>query len=488
MASTEIRHSALLFTGTAWLLLLLSASGCAIAGKDYKRPGLDLNEAWNNSIDGGLAHSSTETQDMVFWWKNLDDPVLAELIERAVQRNTDLRQAKSRLREARAQRSVVKAGFFPTLDAGGKVTRSRAGGDAGDVSNKTMYSTGFDAAWEIDLFGGLRRSVEAAEADLEAGREDVNDVLVSLTAEVALNYVELRMYQARLDVAEKNLLMQEETYQLEQYRLLAGLSDELATAQARSNMEKTRSGIPSLRTRVEQAKNRIAVLLGGQPGSLHEELKGCKPLPSAPAGLALGVPADVLRRRPDVRRAEQELAAQCARVGVAEADLYPRITLNGSIGYDALSTGNLFKTGSRSWSFGPRITWPVFQAGSVRASIEIASARQEQALIEYESVVLSAVEEVENAVMAYVQEQIRRDSLEEAVKAARQGVDFAQNRYDAGLSDFDSLLDAQRTLLSYEDELVQSKTAVITDLISLYKALGGGWSSMVPKTDTSISN
>ena len=482
MQGLKIQHVCGIVTRVIWCLAVLSLSGCAIVGPDYIRPEITVAETWNTPLASGLNSGETDPQTLARWWKTLDDPVLSGLIEMALENNLDLKDARSRLRQARAARTMVRAGLFPSLDASASGTRSRSSGDSGSGSSKTLYSAGFDAGWEIDLFGGLRRSVEAAEADLRASCENINDVLVSLSAEVALNDIELRMYQARLEVARKNLGMQEESYRIEQYRLLSGLSDELAVAMARSNVEKTRSGIPALCTQVEQAKNRIAVLLGEPPGKLDAELGSYTPLPVIPTTVALGVPADVLRRRPDVRQAEQALAAQTARVGVAESDLYPKLTLSGSIGYDALDLGDLITAGSRAWNYGPRISWPIFRSGSVRAGIEVASALQEQALIAYEAVVLSALEEAENALVAYVEEQTRRVSLQDAAAAALKAVDLAQNRYDAGLIDFDSLLDTQRTLLTYEDELVQSEAAVITNLISLYKALGGGWTSMAPSS------
>ncbi|MGC9325664.1 MAG: efflux transporter outer membrane subunit [Desulfomonilia bacterium] len=488
MRSAGIWHASRIATWMLVCVFMVSASGCAVVGQDYARPDIPLSDAWNTRLNNGSSKSEPDPQELASWWKALDDPILTGLMDTALENNLDVKKAKERLRQARAERSTVQAGLFPTLDASGSATRSRSSQESGAGSSRTMYSAGFDAGWEIDLFGGVRRSVEAAEADLQASSDTVNDVLVSLTAEVALNYLQLRMYQARLDVAEKNLGLQEETYQLERYRFLAGLSDELAVAQARSNMENTRSRIPTLNIQVEQAKNGIAVLLGEQPGARHEDLAGHSPLPVIPTEMAIGVPADILRRRPDVRQAEQELAAQTARVGVAQSDLYPKITLNGSIGYEALSAGDLITAGARAWSYGPRITWPIFRAGSIRANIEVQSALQEQALIHYESVVLSALEEVENALVSYVEEQIRRESLDNAATAARQAVDCAQNTYDAGLIDFDTLLDSQRTQLSYEDELAQSESAVIMNLVRVYKALGGGWTSMAPETDPLISS
>jgi len=415
---------------------------------------------------------------LVDWWKGFDDPVLNGLIEKAVTNNLDLRTAEARLRQARAKRSVAQSNLFPVLDASGSVMRSGEGDDSTTDSSRTMHTAGFDAGWELDLFGGVRRSVEAAEADLQASRENVHDVLVSLTAEVAINYLDLRTSQARLRVAGQNLKMQEDTHQLQQYRLIAGLSDALAVAQARSNMENTRSSIPTLRAQVEASKNRLAVLLGERPGRLHETLDAYIPVPVVPLEVAVGVPADVLRRRPDIRMAEHDVAAQTARVGAALSDLYPKFYLNGAIGYESLSSGNLLTADSLVWNYGPRVTWPVFHGNAIRANIEVQSALQEEALIRYESAVLAALEEVEDALSAYVEEQIRRASLHEAAAAARDAADFAQNNYDAGVIDFDTVLDAQRTLLSYQDALVQSEASVIINLVRLYKALGGGWAPL----------
>lgn len=456
---------------------LLMFAGCATVGPDYVAPNIQVADAWHNQ--GAPTIESSELRDLTRWWARLDDPDLTNLIERAVKGNLDLKRARARLREARARRTIAKSDRFPTLDANASASKSRSSEDSGSGQDREFYATGFDAAWELDLFGGVRRSVEAAEADLGATREDLNDVLVSLTAEVALNYIEMRTYQERLGVSEANLQIQQETYELARSRYQAGLDDELAVAQARSNLERTRAQIPSLRAGLEEGMNRLAVLLGEQPGALHAELKDTMPIPVTPLEVAVGVPADLLRRRPDVRSSERELAAQTARIGVATADLYPKITLNGSIGLEALSLDDLFTAGNRTWSYGPRITWPIFNAGTIRANIEVQTALQEQALISYESTVLGALEEVENALVAYAEEQLRRQALIQAVDAARQAFELAQHKYQAGLTDFSTVLDSQRSLLSYQDQLAQSEGSVTSNLVRLYKALGGGWAPMM---------
>jgi NodT family efflux transporter outer membrane factor (OMF) lipoprotein len=340
-----------------------------------------------------------------------------------------------------------------------------------------VYSASLDAGWELDLFGGVRRSVEVATANLESVEESLRDVLVTLLAETALNYVDVRTYQSRIAAAEASLKMQEETYQLVLWRVEGGLGDELAAQQARYNLENTRSQIPTLRTGLAQARNRLAVLTGKTPGALDAELETPEPVPVPPETVAVGVPADVVRRRPDVRQAERELAAQTARVGVAISDLYPRLTLNGSVGIETLSFRE--PASSRTWtaSGGPRLSWAVFDP-TIRPNIEVQSELQEQALIQYRAVILSSLEEVENAMIAYAQELQRRGNLREAANAAHAAAEMAQFQYQAGLRDFSDVLDAERSLLSFQDQLHQSDGVVTSNVIRLYKALGGGWTSM----------
>ena len=480
MNATSKTNTIRLLTRFPAVLAILILAGCATVGPDYVPPDTSVSSNWTTRLKGGLTAEQMDPQTLATWWTTLNDPGLSSLMECAVAGNLNLKEARARIREARARRGVARADLFPTLEATGSATKSRSSEEAGTGKTREFYAAGFDAGWELDLFGGVGRSVEAAEANLQATQEGLHDVLVSLTAEVAVNYIEVRTYQKRLAVTEANLEIQQETYRLIQSRYQAGLDDELAVQQARSNLENTRSQLPTLRTSLEASKNRIAVLLGKQPGALHEQLKNYRPIPVVRLDFAVGVPADVLRRRPDVRKAERELAAQTARVGVATADLYPKFTLNGSIGLEALSLGNLIAAGSRTFSIGPRITWPIFNAGSIRANIEVQSALQEQTMIQYESTVLSALEEVENALVAYVEEQIRRMSLSEAADAAKQALELAQYKYQTGLIDFITVLDAQRSLLSYEDQLAQSAGSITSNLVRLYKALGGGWNTLDP--------
>ena len=448
---------------------VLALAGCAPVGPDYIPPGDNAPAVWHTELRQGLAAQSLDPQMLARWWTTLNDPVLAGLIEQAVNHNLDLRQAVSRVREARARRAASQAGQFPSLDASAAAGRNKS------KATRDFYSLSLDAGWEADIFGSTRRAVEAAEADLAASQEELRDVLVSLTAEVALDYLEVRTLQARLNVAQSNLDLQQQTVDLTRSRSQAGLSSELAVQQASANLESTKAQLPTLRTSLEEAKNGLAVLTGAVPGAVHEQLATALPLPVVPPTVAVGVPAETLRQRPDIRRAERALAAQTARVGVAAAELYPKLTLSGSIGLEAIQAGDLFNAASSIWSIGPRASWKIFDAGAIRQNIEVQSAKQEQALLAYEAAVLTALTEVENALTAYAEEQVRRQNLLAAVAAARQAAVLADNQYQAGLVDFTAVLDAQRSQLSLEDQLAQCSGTVTANLIRLYKALGGGW-------------
>jgi len=466
----------------ARVLVCFLIAGCAAVGPDYIPPEISEPGQWRAELKAGLTKVSMDSEMMAGWWTTLDDPTLTSLIQRAVTGNLDLKEARSRVREARARRGISAAERFPAIDATGSASSSRSSEDVGSGERRELYAAGFDATWELDVFGGIRRSVEAAQADLETSREDYRDVMVSLLAEVALNYVEVRTFRTRLDVAEKNLETQAETYQLTVFRFEAGLASALDMEQAKYNLENTRSKIPTLRISLEGAKNRLAVLLGIHPGALHADLSVKKPIPVTPLEIAVGVPAEVLRRRPDIRRAERELAAQTARVGVATAELYPKFSLLGSIGLEALSFGDLFSTGNRTDRIGPSVSWNIFDAGAIRKNIEVQNALQEQALLKYEAAILNALEDVENALVSYEQDQYRRQSLSRATQAAERAVDLALKQYSSGIIDFQDILEAQRSLLSFQDQLAESDGAVTSNLISLYKALGGGWTPLISET------
>jgi NodT family efflux transporter outer membrane factor (OMF) lipoprotein len=464
---------------TLAVLAIAVLAGCAAVGPNYIPPQTPVSITWNTPLQGGIT-VETGPRNLADWWTTLNDPELSRLIERAAAGNLNLKKATARIREARARRGLSNAGFYPTLDASGSATRSRGSADTGPVATTDLFSVGLDASWEIDLFGGVRRSVEAADADLQAAGEDLRDTLVSLLAEVALNYVDLRTAQARLSVTETSLKSLDETYSLAKWRSQAGLGDELAVEQARYNLESARSQIPTLLTAIAEAQNRLAVLLGEAPGAVHAELSKPESLPSMPPEVAIGVPADLLRQRPDVRRAERQLAAQTARIGVSTAELYPKLKLSGAIGLQSLTLNGLFNVANVTSSGSSLLTWRVFDAGAIRKNIEIQSALQEQTLIAYESAVLGAQEEAENAIMAYAQEQRRRQSLGEAVRSAQAAAELAGIKYGAGLIDFTTVLEAERSLLGFRNQLAQSEGAIVTNLVKLYKALGGGWTALAP--------
>jgi NodT family efflux transporter outer membrane factor (OMF) lipoprotein len=459
------------------LMIILALSGCATVGPEYVRPDIPIPTQWENKSGGNSSAGQLDIKMLSEWWATLNDPELTSLVKRATESNLDLHKAAARVRQARARRGISRAELFPSVIASGSAQHTHNSIQSGISDESDLYSASFDASWELDLFGGKKRAAEASQADLAASEEDLHDVIVSLIGEVALNYIDLRSFQTRLSIAEANRDAQQETYKITGWRFEAGLTTALDVEQARYNLEQTRAQIPTLQTGLEKAKNRLAVLLGLNPGSLKEELSARKSVPAASLEIAVGIPADVLRSRPDIRRAERQLAAQTARIGVATAELYPKFTLTGSIGLEALSLGNLFSSGSRMYGYGPSFTWNIFNAGSIRQNIEVQNALQEQALIQYEASILSALEEVNNALIAYAQEQVRRQSLIEASQAAKRAVDLAQSQYSSGLIDFQVVLDAQRSLLSFQEQLAESEAAVMSDLISLYKALGGGWES-----------
>lgn len=462
---------------TVLVAVLLSA--CTTVGPDYGPP-TNIEESppqWTGELEGGLTAADLHPQTLAQWWKTLEDPTVDSLIERAIVANLDLRTAEAQLRQARAQRAVAGSAQFPTIDAAGSAVSS----GTGSGSTTELYSTSFDAGWELDVFGGTARAIEASEADLQAAQEARRDVLVSVLAEVALNYVELRTFQSQLAVARENLRNQEESQAIVQAQFDAGAVTELDLSQATANVERTRSEIPQLEQNVDKALNRLAVLVGKPPGSLDAELQEPKALPTPPVQVAVGVPAETLRRRPDVRSAERRLAAETARIGVATAELYPKFTLSGTIGLEALSLSNLTSSDSQTFRIGPGFRWNLFDGGRARQRIEIQDAVQEQAMIAYEASILRALEEVENAITAYTQEQLRYRSLNESAKAAERAATIARTRYDAGASNFLTVLDSERTVLGAQSSRAASEGTIVSNLVRLYKALGGGWTPEEPQ-------
>jgi len=463
------------------LLPVLVQFSCRAVGPDYKKPVIPPPPNWSGDLSEGLQAAAIDDDTLARWWTTLNDPTLESLMDRAVRGNLDLRRAAAVLRQARAERGVAVSERFPTVTASGLIGYNRISDRMGRSTNVGHFSSGFDAGWEADFFGGIRRSIEAADASVEASQESLRDTLVSLVAEVAINYVEVRQFQRQLSIAENNLGIQQDSLRLAEQRFGAGLTSRFDVDQARYIVADTRSRIPVLQTLLAQAKNRLAVLLGENPGVLANELRQPAPIPVGPAQLAVGIPADALRRRPDVRRAERILAAQTARVGVATAARYPQFGLPGSIGYDFITKGNPLSLGNLIGSLGASAFYTLFDAGRLRQQVEIQNALQEQAFLDYQTSILLSLEDVENALVAYADQQVRRRSLLEAAEAAERAVETVRANYVAGLVDFQPVLESQRSLLSFQDDLAQTDGAVTSELIRLYKALGGGWAPLPPQ-------
>ncbi|HFQ80130.1 MAG TPA: efflux transporter outer membrane subunit [Desulfobacterales bacterium] len=461
--------------GTAVIILLMA--GCAAVGPNYSKPVMPVPAGWHTKLQDGL--NSGQPRRLAHWWTVFHDPLLSRLIKQAAARNLNLKKARIRLLEARARRTMSRSAIFPALNTSGSITKNRA-----NNRETNLYNAGFDAGWELDIFGGVRRSIEAATADLQADQEDLRDILVSLLAEVCQNYIDVRTYQVRLTVAAENIKTQQKSLQLVRSRYESGLVTNLDIQQAAYSLENSRAQVPSLRTGLNEAMNRLALLLGLPPGTLNKELRPKEPIPLPPPRVAVGIPANLIRRRPDIRRAERRLAAQAARVGVAAAALYPTLKLNGSIGFEALSLNHLFDTINRSSSFGPAISWPIFDAGRIRANIKAQSALRDQYFIQYESTVLTALNEVENALTAYTDEQIRAQHLKLSAAAAEKSLKLAAIRYTSGLTNFSAVLNAQESLLAVQDQAAQSAGALSVDLVRIYKALGGGWTSLTATRGT----
>jgi NodT family efflux transporter outer membrane factor (OMF) lipoprotein len=420
-------------------------------------------------------------------------------VEKAIVANLDLRQAQARVRQARAARGVAAAGLWPTLDASANYSRiygstSKASGGSSTLpetgqGTRDLFQVGLDAAWELDIFGGVRRNIEAAEADLQAAVEDRRDVLVSLVAEVGSNYLNLRGFQQQLAIARKNLQTQQHTAEITRKRYEAGFANGLDVANASAQVATTASQIPVLESSARAAIYSLSILLGSEPAVLVKELSTEAPIPLTPPEVPVGLPSDLLRRRPDIRRAEAQLHAATARIGVATAELFPRFSLSGNFGLASKTLSSLTDWGGRFWSVGSAANWPVFDASRIRWNIEIQNALQEQTLAAYQKTVLTALQDVETALVAYSKEQERKQSLSAAVTSNRKAVDLAMQLYVAGRTDFLNVLNAQRSLYISEDALVQSIRNQGTDLIALYKALGGGWEKIhdlesytIPKT------
>ena len=417
------------------------------------------------------------------WWRVFDDSLLDSLMGLLVLRNLDLRIAAARLMQARAQAGVASSAFLPEGGVTGEYQRVRrdeaavlgAAAAAAKGREQDFWLAGFDASWEIDVFGGVRRQVEAADADLAASGEALRDTLVSLRGELARNYFELRGLQLRIDIARQEVRIRRDNVEITGARSKAGLASELDYARASGELASAEARIPALERSLKAAVFRIGVLLGQEPSGLEAELRTAGNLSAVPPDLPVGLPSDLLRRRPDVRRAERELAAATARIGVSTADLFPRFSLTGAFGYQASEGRMMFRDDSNFWAIGPTLRWPILNFRRILSQIDVSKAVREEALARYEQSVLLAMEEVENALVTISREKNRSESLAEAVRANDLAVKLAMDRYIAGVQSYLAVTDAQAALYAAEDQLAQSRQAQSQALVALYKALGGGW-------------
>jgi NodT family efflux transporter outer membrane factor (OMF) lipoprotein len=435
--------------------------------------------SWHTPLDPAL---ETREQLVLEWWKLYDDPLLTKLITQASTDNLDLREAVARVDEARALLGVALGEEVPSLDADASISRFRTSKNYyGLGKTDTLYNPAISASWEIDLFGRIRRSVEAAGAEFQATREDRTDVMISLYANVARTYLDIRTYQARLAAADANIRSQKQVLELTRSKFKYGLATNLDVAQAERVLASSEAAVPPLRIELSKSINTMAVLLGRQPGALYDELSVPKDIPLPPQKATLGMPADLLRQRPDIRKAERQLAAQTARIGVAKADLYPSLSLTGSFGYESISSSELFKPASNVFAFGPSLRWNIFSANRIRNRIKAQDAVARQYMLRYESTVLNALNEVENALRAYIENRVRQEALARAVAAARRSVTLATQLYKQGLVNFQDVLDAQRDQFSLENDLATAKGNSAANFVNLYAALGGGWNPDDPE-------
>jgi len=473
-------RTALLGLPTVTVLLLIM-QGCASVGPDYQEPVIQTPDAWTEKVAEQVALGPRST--LQAWWTVFDDPLLDTLIERSRKENLDLRVAASRVRESRAILAIARGEKQPFVNASATPQRSRLSDDgpleevapSSGFDSKSLFELKIDAAWEIDVFGRVRRTIEAAGAGYQASVLDYRDVLVTLFAEVALAYVDVRAAQQRIVNTRENAEIQKQTLASTRDRYESGITSKLDVAQAAGNYAQTLATIPPLEISLSQAINRLAVLLGQDAGSLRAEFSAVGPVPTPKRATGIGVPADVLRQRPDIRAAERLLAAQTAQIGVATAALYPEFSLEGLFALQSRSLDNLIDTSSKTWSLSAPAQYNVFDGGQVRGNIRIQDEKAQQLLLLYENKVLLAIEEVQNAISAFNQNQIRAQYLSEAATASVEAVELVTVQYETGLTDFVNVGVTQASLFVQQDQLIASQAEVVVNLIQLYKALGGGW-------------
>jgi len=459
----------------SWLGAALAGiiiTGCAV-GPDYHAPQTKVPAAWAgviNASNNTISIATTNTAQLARWWQSFQDSMLTSLVQEGLRTNLDVQLAEASLRQARASRGIIAGGLWPGLTATAGYSRIGAGGPS-----QNFFQTGLDALWEVDIFGGIRRNIESADASIQAAKENIRDVQVTLVSEIALNYIQLRSYQEQIAIAQENLKAQEHTASLTRQRVTAGFASALDTANAEAQVATTASAIPVLETSLRQNIYALSVLLACPPADLLLELSKPGPVPLTPPEVPIGLPSNLLRRRPDVRAAEAQLHAATAQIGVATADFFPKFSLTGSLNYQSDLMQTLFSGGSRSWSVGPQVSWPIFQGGSIAANVRLQKALRDQAYLTYQKTVLTALQDVENALVAFAYEWDHRKVLGEADTQNRRALDLSMKLYTQGTADFLSVLVAERSLYASQSALAQSKQAISIDLVALYKALGGGW-------------
>ncbi|MGO4763336.1 efflux transporter outer membrane subunit [Cupriavidus sp. 2KB_3] len=493
------------------LLASLALTGCAV-GPDFKRPESSSPDVFQRLQSAQSESRAVDTEFNPDWWTLLNDPLLNALENRLAQDNLDVAAASARLGQSRATQQVVGAAQLPKLDGAASYYRERGSptgilsllGVAPNASQTQsasgssptgvapmpgssgsppfdVYQFGVDASWEIDLWGRVRRSVEAAGALAEASFEDRNAVLLSVRAELARDYIELRDIQSLLEIAEQNLEIARDTEKLTQVRSREGVTTDLDVANAAAQVATIESLIPTLEARHDATINAIGLLLAEEPGALRQQLGDAHAMPALPARVPVGLPSEIVQRRPDIRRAEARLHAATASIGMAKADFYPRIMLNGSAGFQSLQLSSLADWASRQFVIGPSISIPIFEGGRLKGTLHLREAQQQEAAIEYRHTVLRAWKEVDDALVAYDAEQRRRDKLTTVVSENQRALSIAQQRYKAGAVDYLDVLNVQRQLLQAQRNLEQSRAAAATNLVVLCKVLGGGWESTYAK-------
>ncbi len=445
-------------------------------GPNYCRPAAATAEQW---IDANDPNVKSEPANDVAWWQTFHDPVLDSLVELAYQQNLTLRVAGLRIMEARAQRGIAAGGLFPqSQDAFGSFTRTGLSANTLNSPPTRFYDEwqlGSGLAWELDFWGRFRRAIEAADANLDASIENYDDVLVLLLSEVAQNYTDLRTAEQRLEYARKNAETQRSSLNLADVKFRNGATTRLDVTQGQSNLSQTEATIPPLEAARRQAANQLCILLGMPPQNLDEILGGRRVIPTASPQVAVGIPAELLRRRPDIRRAEREVAAQSARIGIATSDLYPHFSIAGSLYLDSANFSNLFDGDSLAGNVGPSFRWDVLNYGRLRNNIRVQDARFQELAVTYQNLVLQANAEAENALVGFLKAQQQVKYLAESVSAAEQSVGLVRDQYDAGKTDFNRVLTVEQTLTQQQDQWAVAQGSVAQSLIKVYKALGGGW-------------